>query len=502
MHFTTKLNYTPLASAQYPVLVVPAFEGEPMARELMEVDKGWKGALGKFYKSDVVNKEGEISMMPGGNVKGVERVVFIGMGPRDKVTVDSIRRAAGKSANMLLKRDFLRIVYLSEAFVANEADSESAAYALLEGARLGSYSFDQFKSEKKDKKSFSAELHLAQGSKVLKAAGSMEKLLTLTTSTLLARDWDNTPSNLATPTDVARLAKNIAKESGIACEVLDQKDCEKAGMGSFLGVARGSNEPPKFIILDYKPKKYSKTFCMVGKALTFDSGGICIKPAAGMEEMKADKSGGIAVIATMRAVGLLKPEGVRIVGVIPATENMPSGTAIKPGDVVRTQSGKSIEVINTDAEGRLVLADGIEYAIDRFHPDLIVDIATLTGACVIALGTHVAGLWTEQDEVASLLYGISCRTGEKVWRMPLVKEYKERLKSEVADCKNVGGPEGGAITAALFLQQFAGDTPWVHLDIAGPAYTKEAGAYNSKGATGFGPRLLYSFIEEWSNARI
>jgi leucyl aminopeptidase len=501
MNFSTKLHYTPLGTATYPVLVAPAFEDEPMPKQLGEIDKAWRGALSRVYSSDVIAKEGEFLIVPSPVGKGIERIAFIGMGPREDATHETVRRAAGSAAKALKKREITRIVFLTETFIPPNESLESTAYSLIEGARLGAYVFDRFKTEKEKSDLLSAELHLPPAGKGRGGITDLDRIVTLTTSTIMARDWDNTPSNFATPSNVARLALDVSREADLTCKVLDRKECENLGMGAFLGVASGSSEPPKFIVLDYRSRKFSKTICFVGKALTFDSGGICIKPAPGMEEMKADKSGGIAVIATMRAVGILKPDGVRVVGIIPATENMPSGSAIKPGDLVRTQSGKSIEVINTDAEGRLVLVDGMEYAIKEYDPDVVIDVATLTGACLIALGFDLAGMWTDRENLAATMLEASRKTGEKVWRMPLVKAYKEHLKSDVADSKNVGIKEGGAITAALFLQQFVGDTPWMHLDIAGPAYSREAGPYIPKGATGFGPRLLYAFIEEWITAQ-
>jgi len=500
MTFTAKLHSGPLASAAYPVLVVPAFEDEKLTAEIRDLDRIWKGAVSSFLKTEVLRKEGEVCILPSALGKGIQRVAFVGMGRRDESDLETVRQAAGNAANALRKRDISRVAFLAEPFVPPDGDLESTASALIEGARLGSYSFDRFKSEKDTHVLTSAELHLPKTADTREMAHVIDEVLTLTTSTLLVRDWDNTPSNLATPTHLAQLAKDVAKEAGLSVKILEQSDCEKLGMGAFLGVARGSNEPLRFIVLDYKPKKYSRTLCMVGKAITFDSGGISIKPALDMHIMKGDMGGGVAVIATMRAVGTLKPDGARIVGIVPACENMPSGRAQKPGDVVRTQSGKSIEVINTDAEGRLILADGIEYARREFEPDALIDVATLTGACVIALGEGVAGFWTDEEDLAELMYEASKDTGEKVWPMPLVKEYREHLKSDVADTKNVGKKEGGAIAAALFLQKFVGDTPWLHLDIAGPFWTKENQPYIPIGATGFGPRLLYRFITGWLEA--
>ena len=497
MTFTAKLHSGNLVQATYPVLVAPIFEEEPLSQPLRELDKAWRGAVSKAYKSEVLSKEGEVYVMPSPLGKGIEHLAFVGMGKSSDCDTDAVRRAAGSAAGFLRKRNFSHIVFLVEPFVPRHESLETAAMALIEGARLASYSFDRFKSEKDPHVLTSADLHLPKGANVKELVPALDRTLTLTTSTLLTRDWANTPSNNATPTDLAQLAKDIAREAGLGVRVLDEKECEKTGMGAFLGVARGSRQPAKFIVLDYKPRKYSKTICMVGKALTFDSGGISIKPALDMHVMKGDLGGGIAVIATMRALGILQPERVRVIGVVPACENMPGGNAMKPGDIVHTQSGLSIEVQNTDAEGRLVVADGLEYGRREYQPDAIIDVATLTGACIIALGERVAGFWTDYEELAFPMLRASQVTGERVWRMPLVKDYDEFLKSDVADTKNIGKKEGGAIFGALFLKKFVGDTPWLHLDIAGPFWSNETQPYIPRGATGYGPRLLYHFITDW-----
>ena len=497
MAFSAKLNTGNLISASYPVLVVPAYEDNGLPADLKDLDKAWKGALSRALKNDVLTKAGEVQVIPNPINKGIQRIAFVGMGPREEVDLEAVRRAAGTSANHLRKRDVGRIVFLAESFMPLRGELESTARALIEGARLGAYVFDEFKSEKDTHVLSGAELHLPRDTKTRELMPILDETMTLTSSTILARDWINTPSNFATPTHLARLARDIAKDASLAVKILEQKECEKLGMGGFLNVAKGSDEPPKFIILDYKPRKYQRTLCLVGKAITFDSGGISIKPALDMHVMKGDMGGGLAVIAAMRAVGMLKPENVRIVGIVPACENMPSGRAQKPGDIIRTQSGKSIEVINTDAEGRLILADGLEYARNEFEPTALVDVATLTGAMVIALGEGIAGYLTDDEDLASALAKASEMTGEKAWRMPLEKDYRDHLKSDCADTKNTGKREGGAITAALFLQKFVGDTPWMHVDIAGPFWSNENRPYSPKGATGYGPRLLFNFIREW-----
>ncbi len=497
MDFTAKVHTRSLSDTAYPALVVPAFEEGTMPGELAEIDKAWKGALSKALKENVLSREGEVFILPSPLSRGIRRVAFIGMGSEDDCTLESLRRAAGNAANAIRKRDVRRICFLVKPFVPDGKDLTMSCIALVEGARLGAYSFDRFKSEKDTHPLDVAELHVPKGTNVREIVARLDRVLTLTTSTIIARDWANTPGNQATPTHIARLAKDIAREAGLKCTVLERRDCEKLGMGAFLGVAQGSDQAPKFIILDYKPKRYSKTICLVGKSITFDSGGISIKPALDMDEMKADMGGGIAVMGTMRAIGIMEPSGVRVIGIVPACENMPSGSAMKPGDIIRTQSGKSIEVINTDAEGRLILADGLEYAVREYHPDALVDVATLTGAVVVALGHEVAGFWTEHESLAEPLVKAAEISGERVWRMPFIKEYNEKLKSEFADQKNSGGKWGGAIVAALFLQKYVGDTPWMHIDIAGPAIPESANPYRPKGASGYGPRLLYNFIENW-----
>ncbi len=498
MKFNSKLNTGSLSKAVYPVLVVPAFEDPALPPELIELDRNWKGLLSSAVKSEVLTKEGELYIVPNPTGKGIRRVAFVGVGKSHECDLETLRRVAGTAANSLRKRDVGRICFLVEPFVTLDESLENTGKALLEGARLGSYSFDRFKTEKDTHVLSNVELHLPKHVKIKNLVPVLDEVLALTGSTLLSRDWNNTPGNLATPTHLARLAKDIAKDAGLSVKILESKDCRKLGMGAFLGVARGSTEPPKFIVLDYKPRKFKKTICLVGKAITFDAGGISLKPSKDMHTMKADKGGGLAVLSVMRAIGTLNPGTVRIVGIVPACENLPDGSATKPGDILTTQSGKSIEVLNTDAEGRLILADGLEYACREYSPSLVVDVATLTGSCVVALGQEMSGYWTEDEQVSEAIEIAANSTGEKTWRMPLFMPYDELLKSDVADTANIGTQWGGAITAALFLKKFVGDTPWIHIDIAGPFWAEKAIGYLTKGATGYGPRLLYNFIREWS----
>ncbi len=305
----------------------------------------------------------------------------------------------------------------------------------------------------------------------------------------LARECANRPGNHATPSHLASEAKKIGKEFGIKVEVFDRKDIEKIGMGSFLAVAQGSDEPPRFIVMRYEGAAASKApVVLVGKGITFDSGGISLKPGAEMDEMKFDMGGAASVLGTMRAIGELKPK-INVIGLIVSCENMPSGRAVKPGDVVKSLSGQTIEILNTDAEGRLILCDALTYA-ERFKPAAVIDIATLTGACVVALGHHHSGLFTADDKLAEQLLAASRNALDPIWRLPLDDEYDEGLKSNFADMANIGSRAGGAITAAMFLKRFTAKYPWAHLDIAGTAWKSGA----AKGATGRPVPLLTQFI--------
>jgi leucyl aminopeptidase len=314
-------------------------------------------------------------------------------------------------------------------------------------------------------------------------------------SVYFTRDLVSAPGNEMTPAILAKKAQEIARRKSITCKVMDKAKMKELGMNSLLGVASGSNQEPKFIILEYSGgKKSSNPIVLVGKGLTFDSGGICIKPAEKMDEMKSDMSGGAAVMGAIMAAAELRLT-LNIVGLIPATENMPSGTAYKPGDILKSYSGKTIEIINTDAEGRLILADALAYAA-KYKPAAIIDVATLTGACIIALGDDVIGMLGNNDELKSEINKAAKISGELVWELPLWEKYHEQIKSDIADYKNSGGRAAGTITAAAFLSKFVGDSPWVHLDIAGPAWTDKDKDYIPKGASGVTVRLLVEFLRD------
>jgi leucyl aminopeptidase len=313
-------------------------------------------------------------------------------------------------------------------------------------------------------------------------------------ATAFVRDLCNHPANVMTPTRIADEARAIAKEEGLALKVLERKDMEHLGMGALLGVARGSHEPPKFIVLEYNgaKKKAERPVVLVGKTITFDTGGISLKPAENMEHMKADMTGGAEVLASIRAAARLKLP-LHLISILPATENMPGGQAMKPGDIVKTLSGKTVEVQNTDAEGRLILSDGLAYA-QRYKPAAVIDVATLTGACVVALGQFAIGMFGTDARLKDQVRRAGLKAGERVWEMPLWEEYFEQLRSDVADMRNIGGRGGGMITAALFLSKFVGEYPWVHLDIASTDWSERERAYVPKGPTGIGTRLLIQYL--------
>jgi leucyl aminopeptidase len=365
---------------------------------------------------------------------------------------------------------------------------ESSAEAIAEGALLGLYSFTKYKKpEYENIKEMLIVVREKEEVPSLEAAIGKGKLLASTTNS--ARDMVNEPANYMTPSQMAEAAKEMASKYSLEFKVFNREDMETMGMGALLGVAKGSNQPPKLITLSYKGDKRSeKTLGLLGKGITFDSGGISIKPSEGMSEMKDDMAGAAAVMTALGAIAQLKPK-INITAIIPATENLPSGTALKPGDVLKALNGKTIEVISTDAEGRLILADALSYA-QKLGLSPLIDLATLTGACRVALGTLYSGLFGNNQALVDKVLRATARTGERMWQMPLPEEYKEQNKSEIANVKNIGNRYGGAITAALFLSEFVDNTPWVHIDIAGTAFSNKESGYIIKGATGVGVRTL------------
>jgi len=415
-------------------------------------------------------------------------VAIAGLGRREDFNVDRIRGVAGEFCRTLRKVNCHKIATILHGAGIGGVELEASAQAITEGALLGLYTFAKYKKpEYENIKEMLIVVREKEIVPVLERSINKGKLIAEAVN--LARDMGNEPANYMTPSQMAEVAKEIAGKYDLEIKVFDREGIEAMGMGALLGVAKGSNQPPKLILLSYRGDEYSKkTLGFLGKGITFDSGGISIKPSEGMADMKDDMAGAAAVMTTLAAIAQLKPK-INVTAIIPATENLPSGTALKPGDVLKAMNGKTIEVISTDAEGRLILADALSYAQELGLSPLI-DLATLTGACRVALGMLYSGLFGKDQDLVDKVLNAAQRTGEKMWHMPMPEEYKEQIKSEIADIKNTGNRYGGAITAALFLAEFVDDTPWVHIDIAGPRLSNKENGYIVKGATGFGVRTL------------
>ncbi|YAF97919.1 MAG: leucyl aminopeptidase [Nodularia sp. CChRGM 3473] len=418
----------------------------------------------------------------------IRKVILVGLGKPEALKLETLRRAAAAVARVAKKQKSKSLAF---SFPLWNNDPAATAQAIAEGTQLALYQDTRFKSEPEDKGPQIETVDLLGFSGQEAAITRANQIVS---GVILARQLVAAPANEVTPITLAETAQAIATDHGLNVEILEREDCEKLGMGAFLGVAQASDLPPKFIHLTYKPEGTPKRkLAIIGKGLTFDSGGLNIKGAgSGIETMKIDMGGAAATLGAAKAIAQLKPD-VEVHFISAATENMISGHAMHPGDILKASNGKTIEVNNTDAEGRLTLADALVYA-DKLGVDAIVDLATLTGACVIALGDDIAGLYTPDDAVASQLEQAAETAGEKMWRMPMEEKYFEGLKSGIADMKNTGPRPGGSITAALFLKQFVKNTPWAHLDIAGPVWADKENGYNSPGATGYGVRSLVNWV--------
>ena len=426
-----------------------------------------------------------------------KRLLLIGGGKAKNFAASEVRKIAGAALRAIKGKDLKSFAIVAPATLGISA--AEAAKVIVEGAYVGSFDPDYYKSDRKlqsiDELTIVAPP--SSGEKQMQAA--IETGTIIGEAQNFTRDLVNEPGNRMTPTVLADRAKKMADEVGLHCEVLGPDKIKELNMGAFWSVAQGSpDEPARLIVMRYEPAGAPEkpVLGLVGKGITFDSGGISIKPSDGMEKMKYDMAGGAAMIGAMRAIAQLKPN-VRVIGVVCATENMPSGTAQKPGDVQIAMSGKSIEIINTDAEGRLVLADGLHYARQLGATHLI-DAATLTGACVVALGMVNAGIFSNDDNFYASFNASLKASGEKMWRLPVEDDYREMIKSSIADIVNSGGRWGGAVTAAMFLKEFVGDTPWIHLDIAGVAWMEEAKPWIAKGPSGMPVRSLVEFVRSLS----
>jgi len=483
------------------LIVVNLFEGvtEP-GGATGAVDKALGGQISRLIADgDFKGKARETALLYSNGGVPARRVLVVGLGKADRFNLEAIRVAAATAARRvcdLRVKSFSTIVHGAGRGGIDLAD---AAQAVVEGTELALYEFKELKTRPDDdpKKVENMTFVVFDPGKQAEVEAGVALGRTIAAGVSLARDLVNRPANYATPTVLAQQAQSLAQEVGLSCHILDEDAMADLGMGSLLGVAQGSDEPAKFIVLEHNTGRDDlDTLVLVGKGVTFDSGGISIKGREGMEDMKGDMAGGAAVLGAMRAVATLGLP-LHVVGMVPATENLPSGKAYKPGDVVRAMNGTTIEVISTDAEGRMLLVDALCYAA-RYRPRAVVDIATLTGAIMVALGAHAAGLFGNNDDLAARLEAAGQTTHERLWRMPLFEEYGEQLKSLVADFKHTGGRAAGAITAACFLSKFAADFPWAHLDIAGRAWTDDDKPYTPRWATGYGVRLLIQFLRDWA----
>ena len=452
-----------------------------------EIDRAIRDAA-----AEIRGGAGKISVIPTMGRIPAKRVMLAGLG--EKITGDTIRFVSGKMARKsreLGLPDFSVIV--PDGSVCGE---ESSASQIVEGSKLSLYSFDSYK---KDKEQRSPDLSLlGSGSKIIRAARSAEKIAD---GTIHAKSLANLPPNECTPDALARMARKMCARTRLRCRIFGKAELKKGGFGGISAVGQGSKNEPRLVVIEYAGGGKTKPTVLVGKAVTFDTGGISLKPGEKMDEMKFDKCGGCTVLGIMKAVESLKLP-VNVIGIVPSVENMPGGESYRPGDIVKLYNKKTAEILNTDAEGRLILADALAYGEKKYSPAEMIDFATLTGACIVALGTNVAGLVSNDDGFAKKIISSSHSTCEEVWQLPLNDDYMDMIKSDVADMKNMGiGRAAGTITAAAFLKNSVDKVPWVHLDIAGVAWTQTATKekpYNPKGATGFGVRLIVDYLRSKS----
>jgi leucyl aminopeptidase len=483
----------PLETSKTDAIVVGVYAEEKTLRDAAaRVDKALGGQLSEVLQAERFSaKPAHITHLHTAGRIPAGRVVVAGLGKRADLTLETVRRAA--SAALRRARD-LGAKSAAIEVLGDRLPARSRAHAVTEGSLLGAYTFDRYKKEKAEKRVETLTVVEADGRRRREVTEGARTGEVFADATCFARDLVNSPANDVHPTYLAKVAGEIAKAAKLGVKVFDRAECEKMGMGLFLGVAAGSEQPPKFIHLSYTPSgRKRRRVAVIGKGITFDSGGLDLKSAEGMLRMKNDMSGAAAVLAIMRALPRLAPQ-VEVHGLIAATENMPSGSAIRPGDVLRAMNGTTVEIGNTDAEGRLTLADALCYAIDKINAEEMVDMATLTGACVVALGPLCSGLFANDQRLAERLLTAAENAGERVWQLPLIDEYRENLKSDVADFNNVGPRGGGAITAGLFLKEFAGDRPWAHLDIAGPAFVEKDTPTGPKGASGAPVRTMLCYL--------
>lgn len=475
-----KVAYIPLKKAKADAGVFLFYENDTSLKEKVEkfgISPGMIRQHGFSGKKDEAFEFYPLAL------KKIGGFITLGLGDKKGFELDNVRRAGGIFAGLVAKRKIKSAAVLSTPYYKRDIRP------FIEGIILGGYTFDRFKSEKTDETTLKLIIDDTAG----KYKKEINKAIVLAEATSFTRDLVNTPGNYLTPTVFASRARALARKFGIRTRIYGPREITAMKMGALMGVAKGSDQPPRLITWIYNGgKQNDKPIVLIGKGVTFDTGGISLKPTEGMGEMKNDMAGAAVVISLMMVLGRLKPR-LNVVGIVPAVENMPSGKALKPGDIVTASDGQTIEIISTDAEGRLILADGLCFA-RKFKPKKMVDIATLTGAARIALGDTTAAVIGNNDEMIRAIYETGQQTSEKTWQLPLWNEYQQQIKSEVADMKNSGGRPAGTITASCLLSRFVKDTPWVHIDIAGVDNQDKSHPYQPKGATGFGTRLLAEYL--------
>jgi len=492
-------------------IILSHFEDQKKLFGLVKViDDRLSGMISHLLKNkDFVGRQNQTTIFYTQGKLPTPRIILVGLGKREEfdlpkragVCLDKLRQAFGtacRKAKELRIKSFSTMVFPADL---KGIDPGKASQAMVEGILLSNYQMDQYKTKKEDQslEGFTIVEENAEKIKTIEKGATLGEVFVQATN--FARDLANHPSNILTPTRLAGEAEKLAQENDLQCKILSLPQIKRLKMNSFLAVASGSNQPPKLIILEYRPtgrlprQKKTDTLALVGKGITFDAGGLSLKTSEGMLEMKGDMTGGAVVMSTIAASAKLKLP-INLIGIIPAAENLPSGSALKVGDIITSHSGKTVEILNTDAEGRLILADALSYA-KVFKPDAILDIATLTSAIKIALGTVCAGVFGNHDKLKAKMIQAGQKAGERVWELPLWDDYQELITSDLADIKNVGGRPAGAIIAARFLQNFVGDYPWVHVDIAGVDFSEREKPYIPKGATGFGARVLLQFLRDW-----
>ena len=479
-----------ISSLNTQLLVNYVFTDEVSSLSISEITPDFDPIIREIIESKEFRaKDGTISIVHNNVGSGIKRALLLGMGDKKNLDPEKTRNLTGKVVNKAKELGISEFVLIP----FKNMDKEHLS-AMVEGIKLSDYSFNNYKRDEDRNDLNQVRIYIRNDMK--NSQKIIQHSVVVSDAVIFTRDISNLPPNDCSPKDLATLSKKLSENQKVKVRVIEKEEMKSYGFEGILAVGKGSASSPKLIVLEYSGSTKNRPIVIVGKAVTFDTGGISIKPSEKMEEMKFDKCGGCNVLGIIKAVSDLGLD-TSVIGIIPAVENMPSGTSYRPGDIIKMYNRKTVEVVNTDAEGRIILGDALSFAVKTFAPKAIIDMATLTGAAIIALGTNVAALVGNNDDLVTKILECSNQTGEKIWQLPLFEEYKEQLKSSNADMKNIGGRSAGAITAAAFLSNFVEDTPWVHLDIAGTAWTQDGTkekSYNPKGATGFGIRTIVKYI--------